>query len=129
MDHRTLREVVPSEARIITVVGCGGDRDQDKRPIMGKIAHGLSDYVIFTSDNPRTEDPRKILDAIVEPLPRDSKYEVVPDRAQAIEKAVDIAEKEDLILIAGKGHENYQIVGRDKKDFSDLEHLKRAFNN
>ena len=115
--------------RIITVFGCGGDRDRGKRPLMGKAAIELSDYVIVTSDNPRTEDPLKIIeeieiginDTIKSGRQRASEYKVIPDRRTAIEEAVKITEKGDLVVIAGKGHEKYQIIGKQKIHFDDKE--------
>lgn len=106
--------------RIITIVGCGGDRDPVKRPIMGTIACKLSNYVIFTNDNPRTEDPKKIMDDITKPLEY-SNFEVIFDRKEAIYKALNISEKDDIILILGKGHEDYQIIGTEKIHSDDFE--------
>lgn len=112
------------KGRIITIVGCGGDRDPKKRPIMGKIATDKSDYVIFTSDNPRTEDPVLILEDVV----RDNagtNYEVEVDRAKAIEKGATLLQKDDILLILGKGHEDYQIIGHEKIHFDDAEEIKK----
>lgn len=106
--------------RVITVFGCGGDRDNSKRPMMGKIADELSDIAILTSDNPRTEDPNQIIGHVLNGMSSDS-YEVVVDRREAIKRAIEIAQKEDIILIAGKGHENYQIIGKEKTHFDDKE--------
>lgn len=106
--------------RIITIVGCGGDRDRTKRPIMGDIACRLSDHVIFTNDNPRTEDPNQIMDDIVKDL-KYNNYEIVFDREEAIHKAIDIMEDNDIILILGKGHEDYQIIGHEKIHYDDHE--------
>lgn len=97
-----------SDAKIIVVFGCGGDRDRGKRPQMGKIASRLADYCVITSDNPRTEEPAAIIDAIVEGCERKN-FEVVLNRAEAIGRALSLAAKGDTVLIAGKGHENYQI--------------------
>lgn len=117
----TVREF--ARARVITVFGCGGDRDRGKRPLMGRIAVERSDYAIVTSDNPRTEDPaaiaRDIAAGIVEAGYGEEKYEVVLDRKQAIQKAVELAEPEDVVLIAGKGHETYQIIGGTTYPFDD----------
>ncbi len=99
--------------RVITVFGCGGDRDKTKRPIMGGIAEKYSDIVIVTSDNPRTEDPEEIIKDIVVGLTKEN-HTVEIHREKAIEKAISLAEKNDIILIAGKGHENYQVIGREK---------------
>ena len=99
--------------RLITIIGCGGDRDRTKRPIMGDTACKLSDYVIFTSDNPRTEDPNQIMNDIVKDLKYDN-YEIIFDRIEAIHKAIDTMEENDIIMILGKGHEDYQIIGHEK---------------
>lgn len=125
---RTLREVAPDNAKIITVVGCGGDRDKTKRPVMGAITFELSDYTVFTSDNPRTEDPHKILSDMIKDLPQDDKYEVEEDREKAISLAVTRAQPGDIVLLAGKGHEDYQIVGNERLHFSDKEELERIFS-
>lgn len=106
--------------RVITVFGCGGDRDNSKRPMMGKIAEELSDIAILTSDNPRTEDPHQIIEHVLNGMSSNN-YEVVIDRKEAIKRAIEIAQKDDIILIAGKGHENYQIIGKEKTHFDDKE--------
>lgn len=111
--------------RVITVFGCGGDRDKTKRPIMGAIAEKYSDIVIVTSDNPRTEDPNEILKDIVAGLTKEN-HIIEVHREKAIEKAVSLAEKNDIILIAGKGHENYQVIGREKIHFDDKEEVIKA---
>ena len=110
------------KSRIITIIGCGGDRDSKKRPIMGDIATRLSDYVIITSDNPRTEDPNKIIDDIIKGI-KSNNYEVIVDRKQAIKKGLDIMKKDDILLILGKGHENYQIIGNTKYHLDDSEEV------
>ncbi len=99
------------QGRLISVFGCGGDRDPIKRPIMGKIGVGLSDIAIITSDNPRTEDPMAIIRDICAELPGEAEnYEVIENRVKAIHRAMDIAEKDDIIVLAGKGHETYQEI-------------------
>lgn len=108
--------------RVITVFGCGGDRDKTKRPIMGGIAEKYSDIVIVTSDNPRTEDPEEIIKDIVVGLTKEN-HIIEIHREKAIEKAISLAEKNDIILIAGKGHENYQVIGREKIHFDDKEEV------
>ncbi|MBQ3032928.1 MAG: UDP-N-acetylmuramoyl-L-alanyl-D-glutamate--2,6-diaminopimelate ligase [Deferribacterales bacterium] len=113
----TLRKVV--SGRIITVFGAGGDRDNTKRPRMGKTASELSDITIVTSDNPRTENPNDIISQIVNGISDLSSVIVEPDREKAIEKAINTALKDDVILIAGKGHEDYQIIGKTKYPFDD----------
>jgi UDP-N-acetylmuramoyl-L-alanyl-D-glutamate--2,6-diaminopimelate ligase len=113
-----LRNIFPDK-RIITVFGCGGDRDKGKRPKMGKVVSDLSDYSIVTSDNPRHEEPMQIIESIVAGM-RPNIYEVIPDRQEAIKKAIKMMDKEkDVILIAGKGHEAYQLVKGVKHDFDD----------
>ncbi|QNO16301.1 UDP-N-acetylmuramoyl-L-alanyl-D-glutamate--2,6-diaminopimelate ligase [Alkalicella caledoniensis] len=104
--------------RIILVFGCGGDRDKGKRPIMAQIAEKYADFSIVTNDNPRNEDPEKIIDDIIGGF-KDSKYEIILDRKKAIEKAVKFAQKGDIILIVGKGHETYQIIGDKTYEFND----------
>ncbi len=116
--------------KLITVFGCGGDRDAKKRPIMGKIAADGSDWVVLTSDNPRTENPDTIMDEIAVGI-RQGKVSAdhvvrLADRAQAIEAAVHLAGPGDIILVAGKGHEDYQIIGTKKFPFSDQEVLRRS---
>lgn len=111
------------KARLIVVFGCGGDRDRTKRPRMAKVAEELADIVIVTSDNPRTEEPAAIIGEIVIGFakPTADHTFVEMDRERAIELAVKIAQNDDIVLIAGKGHETYQIIGQEKFDFSDKE--------
>ena len=116
----TLREV-RSGHRLITVFGCGGDRDRTKRPVMGKIAVEGSDFVVITSDNPRTENPESIIQEILHGTTGYSNFEVVVDRKLAIFRAIALAQPGDLVLIAGKGHEDYQILGKTKIHFDDRE--------
>lgn len=106
--------------RIITVFGCGGDRDRTKRPVMGRIAVENSDIAIVTSDNPRTEEPDVIIKDILQGMSGDS-YKVEPDREKAIALAVSMAHEGDIIVLAGKGHEDYQIIGKTKRHFDDRE--------
>jgi UDP-N-acetylmuramoyl-L-alanyl-D-glutamate--2,6-diaminopimelate ligase len=113
---RAVRPFVPG--RLIVVFGCGGDRDRAKRPIMGGIAERDSDVVILTSDNPRTEDPERILDEIERGMSR-SDHLRIEDRRDAIARALAIAEPNDVILLAGKGHETYQIRGTTKLPFDE----------
>lgn len=116
----TAKEFV--KGNIITVFGCGGDRDATKRPLMGKISQKLSDICIVTSDNPRTEDPKLIIDDILDGLDKENRnYKVIIDRKEAIEEAIKTAKKDDIVIIAGKGHENYQIIGETKHHFDDKE--------
>jgi UDP-N-acetylmuramoyl-L-alanyl-D-glutamate--2,6-diaminopimelate ligase len=137
----TLQEI--ATGRIITLFGCGGDRDPGKRPIMGRIAAEMSDLAIVTSDNPRTEDPAKILGQIREGITplnireyavqelsggfADKGFTVVENRREAIRLAVRLARPGDILLLAGKGHEDYQIIGTTKHHFDDREEAGRAF--
>jgi len=137
---KTLAEVC--KGRIITLFGCGGDRDKGKRPVMGEIAGSLSDLSIVTSDNPRTEEPDAIIADILKGLKGvgieeytasqlsesfDKKgFVVIPDRKEAIKKAINVAVSGDVVLIAGKGHEDYQITGTDKHHFDDREEALKA---
>lgn len=104
---KTAREF--TKGRLISVFGCGGDRDKTKRPIMGKIGSNLSDIAVITSDNPRTEEPMPIIEDILKGIDKDN-YMVVESRKEAIKKAMEMAESEDVIVVAGKGHEDYQIL-------------------
>jgi UDP-N-acetylmuramoyl-L-alanyl-D-glutamate--2,6-diaminopimelate ligase len=122
---RTARDV--TRGRIVTVFGCGGDRDRSKRAPMGEAAGSLSDVVILTSDNPRTEDPQQILaDAEVGIEKTGKPYRKIADRREAIEQAIGEARPNDLVLIAGKGHEDYQIIGREVFHFDDREVASQA---
>src|SRR5687767_6302961 len=122
---RTARDV--TKGKIITVFGCGGDRDSSKRAPMGEAAGSLSDVVILTSDNPRTEDPNQILCDAEEGIKKTGKpYEKIADRRAAIHHAIAQAREGDLVLIAGKGHEDYQIIGRETFHFDDKEVAREA---
>jgi len=118
---------IKKEGRLIAIVGCGGDRDRSKRPIMAKIGYDMSDILILTSDNPRTEKPEDILMEMQKGLPLEGldKVEIIVDRHIAIEKACNLAKRDDIILIAGKGHENYQEVNGVKHHFDDMEELEK----
>ena len=110
------------QGRVIAVFGCGGDRDPYKRPIMGKIGVDKADYVIYTSDNPRTEDPNEILRQVVAGAEKTkTPYEVIENRRAAIRHAMDIAKKDDIIVLAGKGHETYQIIGKEYTHLDERE--------
>lgn len=114
-----------AQGRVITVFGCGGDRDNTKRPIMGEIAGKLSDYCIITSDNPRTEEPMSIIRQIEEGMKRtDCEYITIENRREAIRYAMSIGKKGDCIILAGKGHETYQIIGTEKRHFDEREVIK-----
>ncbi len=130
-----------SPGRIITVFGCGGDRDRSKRPVMGEVAARFSDLALITSDNPRTEEPLAIIEEVragaqrVHPLAWSREeatrspgrgFLVIPDRREAIAFAVSLLQPGDLLLVAGKGHEDYQIIGRERFHFDDREELRRA---
>jgi UDP-N-acetylmuramoyl-L-alanyl-D-glutamate--2,6-diaminopimelate ligase len=128
--------------RLITVFGCGGDRDRGKRPEMGRIAGNYGDLVIITSDNPRGEDPAAIvseiepgiresgLDKVNPDVPFNSRgYQIILDRRKAIQAAIQLAQNQDIVLIAGKGHEDYQIIGKTKRHFSDVQEAANAANN
>lgn len=125
----TIRDVNQTEGRIITLVGCGGDRDRAKRPIMGKIAAELSDQVIITSDNPRTEDPAEIIREIVAGVPVSLKRRVltIENRKEAIAAACRMAHERDIILVAGKGHETYQDIQGVKHPFDDRQEILENF--
>ena len=109
-----------TSGRLITIFGCGGDRDAAKRPIMGKIAARLSDLVVITSDNPRTENPDRIIEDILSGIDDRSKVKTEPDRAKAIARGIAAMQPQDCVVIAGKGHENYQIIEHQKLPFDDM---------
>jgi UDP-N-acetylmuramoyl-L-alanyl-D-glutamate--2,6-diaminopimelate ligase len=127
---RTIHEVLPQKnrGRIITVFGAGGDRDKAKRPIMGSVASKLSDHTIVTSDNPRTENPMRIIEDIMKGIPGGSSVRCEADRRAAIQAALHDARPGDVILIAGKGHEDYQVIGQEKVHFSDREIVEEFIN-
>jgi UDP-N-acetylmuramoyl-L-alanyl-D-glutamate--2,6-diaminopimelate ligase len=125
----TIKKLRQGHERIITVVGCGGDRDKTKRPVMAEVACEYSDRVIFTADNPRSEDPLEILremEAGVNVVAR-KKYITIADRKEAIKTAVSLAMVDDIILVAGKGHEKYQDIKGVKNHFDDKEVLREMF--
>ncbi|MCD8288376.1 MAG: UDP-N-acetylmuramoyl-L-alanyl-D-glutamate--2,6-diaminopimelate ligase [Prevotella sp.] len=126
---QALREVMNGKGELITVCGCGGNRDKGKRPIMAREAVKASDKVILTSDNPRMEDPDAILDDMEAGLTNEQKKAVlrITDRRQAIRTATALARPGDVILVAGKGHEDYQILGTEKRHFDDREEVRAAF--
>jgi len=122
----TINDIRTKNEQLITIVGCGGDRDKAKRPIMANIATTLSDKVIITSDNPRTEDPKTIIEEMeagVEPQ-NYKKSLSIEDRKQAIKTACQLANTNDIILIAGKGHETYQEINGVRHDFDDMKIVK-----
>ncbi len=120
----TINDFAPRD--VYCVIGCGGDRDRSKRPKMAKIAVENSDHVFFTSDNPRTEDPEAILDEVVAGVPAGYHYDRITDRRAAIQTAIHQAQAGDIVLIAGKGHEDYQIIGKTKHHFDDVEEATKA---
>jgi UDP-N-acetylmuramoyl-L-alanyl-D-glutamate--2,6-diaminopimelate ligase len=123
---RTISDIRTKNEQLITVVGCGGDRDKTKRPVMAQIAAALSDKVIFTSDNPRSESPEQIIaemEAGVEPQDFKKTISIV-DRKQAIKTACQLANANDILLIAGKGHETYQEINGVRHDFDDMQIVK-----
>jgi UDP-N-acetylmuramoyl-L-alanyl-D-glutamate--2,6-diaminopimelate ligase len=125
----TIRKLKKGFEKIITVVGCGGDRDRTKRPVMAEVACEHSDRAIFTSDNPRSEDPAEIIrdmEAGVSPAAR-RKYISIADRREAIKTAISLADREDIVLIAGKGHEKYQEIKGVRNHFDDMEVVKEMF--
>jgi len=121
-----------AQGRLITVFGCGGDRDRTKRPLMGAVACRLSDLVVLTSDNPRSEDPARIIEevqrGITPDIRRDSAQRMltIVDRREAIAKAVELAKPGDLVLVAGKGHEKYQVIGHRTLPFDDVAVAREA---
>ena len=125
----TIKKLRQGHEKIITVVGCGGDRDKTKRPIMAEVACEYSDKVIFTADNPRSEDPLEIIkemEAGVSVVAR-KKFISITDRREAIKTAVTLAAKDDIVLVAGKGHEKYQDIKGVKFDFDDKQVMREMF--
>jgi UDP-N-acetylmuramoyl-L-alanyl-D-glutamate--2,6-diaminopimelate ligase len=112
--------------RLVVVFGCGGDRDPGKRPLMGAIAAGMADGIVITDDNPRTESPAEIAAGISAGIPGGKPFRIELDRARAIQESVDDAREDDVVLIAGKGHEDYQIYGQERRHFSDAEAVSAA---
>jgi UDP-N-acetylmuramoyl-L-alanyl-D-glutamate--2,6-diaminopimelate ligase len=123
---KTLGELNPG--RLIVVFGCGGDRDKQKRPLMGEVVDRHADFAIITSDNPRKEDPDAIITAVEKGF-RSDRFEKITDRAQAIGRAVEMAQPRDIVLIAGKGHENYQEFADHTVPFEDIQVARRAIEN
>jgi UDP-N-acetylmuramoyl-L-alanyl-D-glutamate--2,6-diaminopimelate ligase len=124
-----IKEIKSEQGKIISMFGCGGDRDPLKRKIMGSIGATLSDIAIFTSDNPRGEDPDKIIEQMKEGLSLDllNKVKTIPNRHEAIVESVKLAQKGDIILCAGKGHEDYQEIKGVKSHFNDIEEFKKLY--
>ena len=127
---QSVDQIRSAEQKLITVVGAGGDRDRKKRPLMGNIAASGSDRVILTSDNPRNESPEAIIDEIKSGISRTGMEKVIAivDRLEAIKTAIMMANKGDIVLVAGKGHETYQDIAGEKIHFDDLEVIKQIMN-
>ena len=125
---QTIEEVRQDQQRLIVVCGCGGDRDKTKRPEMAAIATKYATTAIFTSDNPRTESAEAILDDMVQGVEGAKNWIRITDRREAIRTATMLAQPKDIILVAGKGHEDYQIIGTEKHHFDDREEVRNAFN-
>lgn len=123
----SVREI--TRGRVISVFGCGGDRDRGKRPLMGGISTRLADHTVITSDNPRTEDPLAIIAEITAGVDSENNFEVVHDRESAIRRALELAKPGDSVVIAGKGHEDYQIIGTTKIHFDDAETARRILED
>ena len=126
---QTIEEVRQDQQRLIVVCGCGGDRDKTKRPEMASIATKYATTAIFTSDNPRTESAEAILDDMVQGVEGAKNWLRITDRREAIRTATMLAQPKDIILVAGKGHEDYQIIGTEKHHFDDREEVRNAFNH
>ncbi len=123
---QAVREIVKNDYQVVTVFGCGGDSDKTKRPVMGKIASELSDKVFITSDNPRTENPFEIIEDIKKGISRNN-FAVIENREEAIKKAIKSSNNDAVILIAGKGHENYQEINGVRNHFSDQGSCRKVF--
>ena len=124
---KAARDITPVDGKLICIFGCGGDRDATKRPKMGDIAEQLADKVIITSDNPRSENPQQIITDILAGFKSTTDVIVEPDRELAIKEARKIATEKDVILVAGKGHEDYQILANETIHFDDREKVKEIF--
>lgn len=123
--QRAFKTVEPfKKGRVLVVFGCGGQRDRTKRPLMGQTACSLADKVFLTNDNPRCEDPNQIFSDILAGMQGFTNYEVVPDRQEAIFRALSCAKPHDIVIVAGKGHEDYQLIGVQKRHFSDQETVR-----
>ena len=125
---QTIEEIRTPEQQLIVVCGCGGDRDKTKRPEMAAIAVKYATTAVFTSDNPRHESPEAILDDMAAGIEPGARYLRIADRAEAIRTAVMLSRPGDIILVAGKGHETYQVVGDVKHHFDDREEVRKAFD-
>jgi UDP-N-acetylmuramoyl-L-alanyl-D-glutamate--2,6-diaminopimelate ligase len=117
-----------TKGRLLLLFGCGGDRDQGKRPLMGKVASQYADLIFLTEDNPRSEDPEAIAQQIMHGVEDKTKVQIIIDRAEGIKKALKAARAGDTLVLAGKGHEDYQIIGDKKIHFSDKETVLEFLN-
>lgn len=126
---RDLVRLDGKNGKVITVFGCGGNKDRTKRPVMGKLAVTLSDYAIITSDNPRYEDPNVIIDEIISGTNGNKNFEAIEDREQAIRAGIELSREGDIVLICGKGHEDYQEIMGVRKQFDDIEMVTKYSNN
>ncbi|MBQ8912127.1 MAG: UDP-N-acetylmuramyl-tripeptide synthetase, partial [Clostridia bacterium] len=124
---KTIRAFKTPNQRLVALFGCGGDRDKTKRPLMGGIAAAMADFTVVTSDNSRSEDPSAIIKDILRGIPKDSEYKVIENRTEALYWVVEHARKDDIIVVAGKGHENYEITAEGKHPFSEKEIIQKAF--
>lgn len=124
----TLAELKRSDQELVILFGCGGDRDKDKRPLMARIAAKFGDKVIVTSDNPRSEDPARIIDDIKAGFSKDDRFEAIVSRRDAIRKAIQSSDGQSIVLIAGKGHETYQEINGERTHFDDREEARRALS-
>jgi len=128
--QRAFATVKPfQKGKIFLVFGCGGQRDRTKRPLMGHTACTQADFVFLTNDNPRCEDPQQIFNDILAGMKGKTNYKMMPDRKEAIEAALRAAQADDIVIIAGKGHEDYQLVGTEKRHFSDQETVRKFLEN
>ena len=123
---KSLRQYVPR--KLLVVFGCGGDRDRAKRPKMGAVSSKLADFIIITSDNPRSEPPRQIIEDIERGVTT-THYKIIEDRREAIRYALAMKKENDVLLVAGKGHEEYQTIGSKNLEFSDAEVIRECFEN
>ncbi|MBI4535035.1 MAG: UDP-N-acetylmuramoyl-L-alanyl-D-glutamate--2,6-diaminopimelate ligase, partial [Ignavibacteriae bacterium] len=123
---RAIHDILSSrkQGRVITIFGCGGDRDRGKRLLMGEIASHLSNITIITSDNPRNENPQSIIDEILKGVSSGREVHTEPDRRKAIVQGLQLAKEGDIILVAGKGHETYQVFGNERVHFDDREEVE-----
>lgn len=129
---QSAREIIieeKSNAKVVTIFGCGGNRDRTKRPVMGNYATTLSDYTIITSDNPRFEDPDEIINEILKGITTKNNYEVIENREEAIRRGIEISSKNDIVLICGKGHETYQETMGVKEHFDDKEIVQKYISS